>query len=550
MVVRTASSKRGASPAAPPKDKPTTRKTDTTSYRRRKARAAAKAAAGRVAEAQKVEAMPVTNRQAAGVDIGGSSHWVCVGFAKDDDPRLVKEFPAHTDGLRAILAYLHEHNVTTVAMEATGIYWVPLFEMLEQNGFEVLLVDPSYTKQLRGRPKTDKRDAQWIYRLHSVGLLAGAFRPDEKTAVLRNYLRQRGNLIRYGGKHIQHMQKALEQMNLKLTTVLSDITGLTGRKIIMAILAGERDPMKLAQLRDPRCQSLPDEIARALDGSYRDEHLFALKQAYEAWQFYQKQLDAVDEKIAEQLTRMKQSKTMPALPPKKRTQKKNANGMRFDVRTALYYVTGVDLTEVEGLDEANALALISEIGCDMSKFPSEKHFCSWLGLCPNWKKTGGKVKSSRTRPGTNRAAQILRLAASNLHSSKGALGAFLRRMKGRIGVPQAVTATAHKLARLVYYSLKYGIQYVRQTQEEYEKKMREKQIANVKRRARQLGLEVIEPKAQAAEKTPAEASQTAKVKPTTEQAASSQKVKPARRVKTSKTATGKKGSRAKAAKKE
>jgi hypothetical protein len=251
--------------------------------------------------------------------------------------------------LRAIVAYLHQHNVTTVAMEATGIYWVPLYELLEQEGFEVLLVDPSYTKQLRGRPKTDKRDAQWIYRLHSVGLLAGAFRPDEKTAVLRNYLRQRGTLIRYGSKHIQHMQKALEQMNLKLTTVISDITGLTGRKIIQAILAGQRDPLSLAQLRHPGCQSSFEEIARALDGSYREEHLFALKQAYEAWQFYQKQLDAVDVKIAEQLERMKQSKELPALPPKKSTQAKNANGMRFDVRTALYYVTGVDLTELEGL---------------------------------------------------------------------------------------------------------------------------------------------------------------------------------------------------------
>lgn len=460
-------------------------------YRKRKARAAAKAETGRAEEARKVQAMPVVNRQAASIDIGGHSHWVCVGFTADDDPDLVKQFPAHTQGLRAIVAFLHQHDITTVAMESSGIYWIALFEMLEKAGFEVLLVDPSYTHQLRGRPKTDKRDAQWIFRLHSVGLLQGAFRPDEKTAVLRNYLRQRGNLIRFCGRHIQHMHKALEQMNLKLGMVLSDLTGLTGRKIIQAILAGERDPMKLAELRNHHCRADVQEIAQALDGTYRDEHVFALEQAYRAWEFYQVQIDEVDKKIAQQLEAMKSSKQLPPLPDKPANTKK-ANSMRFDVRTALYYVTGVDLTELEGLDEASALTLISEIGLDMSKFPSVKHFCSWLGLCPNWKKTGGKVKSSRTRPGSNRAAAVLRLVASNLHSSKGALGAFLRRMKGRLGVPQAITATAHKLARMVYYSLKYGLQYVKQSQAEYEQQMRQRQIANLRKKARQLGLEVVD----------------------------------------------------------
>lgn len=460
-------------------------------YRQRKARAAARAEACRASEARKVQAMPVVNRQAASVDIGGSSHWVCVGFTAEDDPDLVKEFPAHTQGLRDLVAFLHLHDVTTVALEASGIYWIALYELLEKEGFEVLLVDPSYTRQLRGRPKTDKRDAQWIFRLHAVGLLQGAFRPDEKTAVLRSYLRQRGNLIRYCGRHIQHLHKSLEQMNLKLGLVLSDLTGLTGRKIIEAILAGQRDPLKLAALRNPHCQATVQQIAQALDGSYRDEHLFALEQAYRAWQFYQGQIDEVDQKIAAQLEAMKSSRPLPPLPPKPDKTKK-ANGMRFDVRTALYYVTGIDLTELEGLDEATALALISEIGIDMSKFATVKHFCSWLGLCPNWKKTGGKVKSSRTRPGSNRAAQVLRLVASNLHSSKGALGAFLRRMKGRLGAPQAITATAHKLARLVYYALKHGMQYVKQSQEDYEQQLRQKQIANLKRRARQLGLEVVE----------------------------------------------------------
>jgi transposase len=512
-------------------------------YRKRKARAAAKAETRRAEEARKVQGMPVVNRQVAGIDIGGGDHWVCVGFTTDNDPDLVKSFPTYTEGLRDIVAFLHQHEVTTVAMESSGIYWIPLFEMLQKEGFEVLLVDPSYTGQLRGRPKTDKRDAQWIFRLHSVGLLQGAFRPDEKTAVLRNYLRQRGNLIRFCGRHIQHMHKALEQMNLKLGLVLSDLTGLTGRKIIQAILDGERDPRKLAELRNHHCRADVKQIAQALDGTYRDEHVFALEQAFRAWQFYQTPIDAVDKKIAQQLEAMKSSKPLPPLPDKLPKTKK-ANSMRFDVRTALYYVTGVDLTELEGLDEVSALTLISEIGMDMSKFPSVKHFCSWLGLCPNWKKTGGKVKSSRTRPGSTRAAAVLRLAASNLHSSKGALGAFLRRMKGRLGAPQAITATAHKLARMVYYSLKYGLQYVKQSQEEYEQQTRQKQIANLKKKALWLGLVVVE-KASASGPGEKDASPAGQEQTTEAQQARQTKEGTG---KTGRKATSKKRGRAKAAK--
>jgi transposase len=471
---------------------PTPRVPAKSTHAKKKARAKAKAEALRQEEIVKVEGMPVTNRQAAGIDVGDRSHWVCVGFTKEDNPDLVKEFPSHTEGLRQIVAYLRQHKVTTVTMEATGIYWVPLFELLENERFEVFLVDPSYTSQIRGRPKTDKRDAQWIFRLHSCGMLAAAFRPDEQTVVLRCYLRQRGNLTRYAGKHVQHMQKALQLMNLKLTNVLSDITGATGRKIITAILAGERDPMKLALLRNVGCKKNVEEIAKALDGSYRVEHLFCLQQAFEAWQFYQQQIDKVDAQIEAQLKRMKSTKELPEPPKKPRKSGRKQGAPQFDVRTALYYVTGIDLTELEGLDETSALILISEIGTDMSKFETVKHFCSWLGLCPNFKKTGGKVKSSRVRPGVNRAAQILRLAVLGLDRGKGALGAFLRRMKGRMGKPAAITATAHKLARLVYYSLKHGLQYVRQSQEEYEAKMREKQIAHLKKKARQLGLELTE----------------------------------------------------------
>jgi transposase len=378
-------------------------------HKRRKARAGAKSETLRQKEAAHVEALPVQHPHAAGIDIGSRSHWVCVGFAAAADSCLIREFPAHTDGLKAVAAFLREHQVDTVAMESTGIYWVPLYEMLAAEGFEVFLVDPSYSHQLRGRPKTDRRDCQWIYRLHSVGLLAASFRPDEQTCRLRCYLRQRASLVRSASRHVQHVQKALEQMNLKLTEVLSDVTGLTGRSIIRAILRGTRDPEKLAKYRDRGCKASEAAIAQALTGSYREEHLFELKLAHEAWQFTLKQVEKVDGQIALQLGRMKCDRALPPLRPKARP-KRRVNSPGFDVRTALYYVVGLDLTEIEGISDLTALTLISEIGPGVSRFASVKKFCSWLGLCPNWKKTGGKVKSSRTRRGVNRAAQALRLA--------------------------------------------------------------------------------------------------------------------------------------------
>src|SRR5262245_9216586 len=461
-------------------------------YQRRKATAKAKSERLRQKEAARVEALPVLRPHAAGIDIGSRSHWVCVGFATEADSCLTRELPAHTLGLKAIVAVLREHQVDTVAMESTGIYWVPLYELLQAEGFEVLPGDPSYSHQLRGRPKTDRRDCQWIYRLHSVGLLAAAFRPDEQTCQLRAYLRQRSNLIRSASRHVQHMQKALEQMNLKLTEVLSDVTGLTGRSILRAILRGTRAPEKLARYRDRGCKASEAEIARALTGSYREEHLFELKLAYEAWQFCLGQVEKVDTQIALQLGRMKCDRALPPLKPKARP-KRRANSPGFEVRAALYYVVGLDLTEIEGVSELTALTLIGEIGpAGVSQFASVKKFCSWLGLCPNWKKTGGRVRSSRTRPGVNRAATAFRLAAHGLHRSQGALGAFLRRMKSRLGTASALTATAHKLARIVYLALKHGLPYVRKSQQEYEAQMKEKQLKALRRKARQLGLELIE----------------------------------------------------------
>jgi len=372
-------------------------------YHRRKTRAQAKSDALRQKEAARVEALPVQHPHAAGIDIGSRSHWVCVGFTTDAASCLIREFPAHTAGLKAIAAFLREHQVTSIALESTGVYWIPLYELLQAEGFEVLLVDPSYTHQLRGRPKTDRRDGQWIYRLHSVGRLAAAFRPDERTCRLRAYLRQRANLVRAASRHVQPRQKALEQMNRKRTEILSDVTGLTGRAIIRAILRGTRAPEKLARHRDRGCQASEAAIAQALTGSYREEHLFERKLAYEAGQFTLGQVERVDEPVALPLGRMTGDRAVPPLTPKARPQRR-ANSPRFDVRAALSSVVGLDLTQIEGISERTARTVISAIGPGVSRFATVKKFGSWLGLCPNWKKTGGRVKSSRTRRGVNRAA--------------------------------------------------------------------------------------------------------------------------------------------------
>jgi transposase len=281
-------------------------------------------------------------------------------------------------------------------------------------------------------------------------------------------------------------------MNLKLTETISDVTGQTGQAIIRAILRGVRDPLKLAKYRNPRIKASVEQLAAALTGSYRDEHLFALKQAFEAWRFFQNQLDQVEEQIRLQLERMKRDRALPPLKPRPRTCGRQPNEPNFDVRAALYYVVGIDLTEIEGMGALTALTIVSEIGTDLSKFATVQHFCSWLGLCPQVKKTGGRVQSSRTRPGVNRAAVAFRLAANSLHASKGALGAFLRRKKAHLGAPKAVTATAHKLARIVYLALKQGMTYVRQTQEEYQERVRDQQVKAFKKQARALGFEVKE----------------------------------------------------------
>ncbi len=442
----------------------------------------------------RLAAMPVQQAHAAGIDVGDATHWVCVESTPDgSDP--VREFPAHTPGLRQLVAWLRQCGVTTIALEATGVYGHVLFLTLLEAGFHVITIPPQFARQIKGRPKTDRRDCQWIQRLHQIGLLPSIFQPDDATHTLRDYVRQRANLVRLSGQHIQRMQKALELMNLKLTKVLGDVTGVTGLKIIRAIVGGQRDAAKLAELRDRRCQHTVEEMMLALDGRYRPEHLTELRCCLLLWEKYQAIIAALDLEIAGHLRSMRRQSALPPISARTRKRGRKPHDPRFDVRTALYYATGVDLTAIEGIDAVHALTLVSELGSDMMKWPTVKHFTCWLGLCPNWQKTGGKVKSSRVRRGKNRAALALRLAAWSLMRSQSYLGAHLRRQRSRLGAPKAITATAHKLARIVYNLMRFGVAYVQQTEEAYAAQVRERLEKQLQRRARELGytLTKIEP---------------------------------------------------------
>lgn len=436
----------------------------------------------RLSRSSPQSALQAVHANAAGIDIGSREHYVAVPPDRDKQP--VRRFETFTADLHVLANWLQECGVDTVALESTGVYWIPLFEVLEERGFHVVLVDTRRLKNVPGR-KTDVLDCQWLQQLHTYGLLQAAFRPDDEICVLRSYLRQRAMLIEYASHHIQHMHKALEQMNVKLANVISDITGLTGQAILDAILSGERDPLILAKLRDPRCQNDEETIAKSLHGNWRDDHLFELRQAVELYRTYRTKLAECDAEIEAYLGTFEDQSQQKSLPAKK--AKRNPNAPRFDVRTHLHRMTGVDLTRIDGIEANTALKVIGEIGLDMTRWPTEKHFASWLCLCPGNRKTGGKQKSGKTRRSTNRAAAALRLAAQSLERSRTALGAYYRRMKARLGAPEAVTATAHKLARLIYTMLRYGTEYVDIGQEAYEQRYHKRVLKNLNRRAKQMG---------------------------------------------------------------
>jgi transposase len=428
------------------------------------------------------------NLNAAGIDVASGMHAVAVPPGSSPDGDDVKEFEAFTADLHTIATWLKACGVTTVAMESTGVYWIPLFELLESVDFEVRLVDPRQLKRAPGR-KTDILDCQWIQQLHTFGLLSGAFRPDEQTCTLRGYVRQRAMLVEYASHHVQHIHKALDQMNIKLNKVITEVTGVTGMKIIRAILAGERDPVKLAAMRHGRCKNDEHTIAKSLEGTWRQEHLFALRQAVDLYDSFQEMIRQCDQAIEEYFSAL--DCVEPRHDPGKRScTTRRRNEPHFNAQEILHRFSGVDLTRIEAIDGNTALKILSEIGVDVSPWPTVKHFASWLCLCPGNNKSGGRQKSGRTTPSANRVASALRLAARSLWNSHSALGAFLRRLAARKGMPKAITATAHKLARMVYFMLKYGTEYVVRSQEEYERQHKERQIKNLERRARSLGFEI------------------------------------------------------------
>lgn len=428
------------------------------------------------------------NLNAAGIDVGSDRHLVAVPEGRDEVS--VREFGAFTTDLQALADWLEKCGVTTVAMESTGVYWIALFELLERRGFEVKLVDARRVKNVPGR-KSDVLDCQWLQQLHTFGLLAGAFRPADEVCVLRGYMRQREMLVQASSMHIQHMQKALQQMNLLLHNVVADITGLTGMKILKAIIAGERNPKVLASHRDPRCRNSAATIAKSLLGNYRQEHLFALKQAVELYETYQAKMVECEAAITNHLSSQPNRTDDEPPPPEKATRAKDCVRGELDIRVQLFKLTGVDLFSVSGFGADTLLTLAGEVGFDMTAWKTEKHFSSWLSLSPGTNKSGGKVLQSKTKRSANRAAAAFRIAASTLARSKSSLGAFYRRIKARVGAPKAITATARKLAVIYYSMLKNGTSYVEVGQAAYEKKYQQRRLKGMQKQALAMGYQLV-----------------------------------------------------------
>lgn len=438
------------------------------------------------------------NPYVAGIDIGSRSHFVAapVGRAANGDLEIgVREFCAFTPDLKALAEWLKKCKVTSVAMESTGVYWIPLYELLESCGFEVNLVDARHAKNVSGR-KSDVSDCQWIQQLHACGLLAPAFRPEDKILPLRSYTRQRDTLVAEVATGVQRMQKALTQMNLHLSNVINDITGLTGMTIIRAILAGARNAKALAKFRDPRCRESVEVIEKSLTGNYRPEHLFSLKQAVESFDFYQRQILDCDRNIEQALIDLNPEKSgdgssgptqSSQVTQPRQYKSKGGNALYFNPSKHLQSILGIDITQIPGIDSNLAVKIVGEIGTNIKKWRSAKHFTSWLGLSPNNKVSGGKQLSSRTKPSANRTARLFRLAACGLFRSETALGGFLRRTKAKLGAAKAVTATARKIAVIFYTLFAQGTSYVEAGLDYYEKQYKERLLKGLEKRAMHFG---------------------------------------------------------------
>ena len=433
--------------------------------------------------------MPVRKREdevfpnAAGIDVGASSHWVSVPPHRVEES--VREFGAMTDDLNAMADWLLACGVDTVALESTGVYWIPVYEVLEQRGLKVWLVDARQMKYVPGR-KSDVQDCQWLQKLMSLGFLRAAWRPDGEVCVVRAVARQREVLLTEQASWVQRMQKSLVQMNIQLTEVLTDVMGMTGQAIIREIVAGERDPKALARHRDRRVKASAEAITKALTGNWRDEHLFVLRQALGMYDDIAGHLTECDTKLQTLLRALGQRNVDLGKVPRAGSKTRQ----EFDARQGLANWAGVDLTRINGLGLAAAMKILSEIGPDLSRFETVKHFCSWLGLCPGTKISGGKILSAKTKRSANRVRQALKMAAMSLSHSSSALGAFYRRLCSRMDKPSANTATAHKLARMVYFMLTRGEDFVDQGQQRYEEQQRLRSIAALRRRAAALGFEI------------------------------------------------------------
>lgn len=437
----------------------------------------------------KLDSLKQINLHAAGLDIGSEEIWVCVPEGRAE--QSVRCFESFTVDLYALADWLEACGIETVAMESTGVYWIPIYEILEGRGFQVNLISARTIKNVPGR-KSDILDCQWIQQLHTYGLLQASFRPDEEMCALRAYTRHRENLVRLRSSHGQHMQKAMQQMNLQLANVLSDITGETGMQIMRAIVAGEHDPITLARFRDPRCRSSESQIAKSLTGNYRPEHLFALRQALELYDFYTQQIKACDVEIEQKYAAMKPVVDIDDHPlPPAQGRRRSKNEPDFDLRTHLYRITGVDLTRITGLNAVTVHQILTTTGTDMTPWRTVKHFSSWLTLAPNVDVSGGKVLRKGTRKSNNRAAQAFRMAAQSAGRTNTAIGAFYRRMRAKHGAPKAITATAHKLARIFYTLLKNRQEFREPGQHYYETQYQQRAIKNLQRKAKQLGMKLV-----------------------------------------------------------
>jgi transposase len=446
------------------------------------------------------ETMSVIHPNTAGIDIGSEIHYVSVPEGRSEPS--VRTFGCFTPDLAEMAKWLKECGISHVVLESTGVYWVATYQTLIEAGFDVKLVDARHAKNVPGR-KTDVWDCRWLRKLHTFGLLQGCFLPPKEAEVIRTYWRQRANLVAMASQQTLRMQKALELMNIQLHKVLSDTVGVTGLLIIRSLVAGERDPEKLAQYRQKNVKHSEETFIKALTGNYQSEHLFGLKQSLEFYDFIQQQLHACDTELEKYLVTLEDKSppssgagtppgSEPEACPKRGKLRPSKNEPKFDLHAALVRISGVDLTEIDGINSETFATVISECGTDLKRFfPTEKHFCSWLGLSPNNQITGGKVRSRRTRKVQNRVANALRIAAQSLHHSQSALGAFYRRMVARLGAPKAITATAHKLARLVWRLLTYGQAYVDIGQGAYEKQMQERAFKALSKRAATLGYSLV-----------------------------------------------------------